>query len=112
MRRLIFNITGLFLCSFFAFPNSGEVEEVKIVCGICDTVKITAEGKGNLVKIDSLCFEGAFHATLEGRMVKGEIEQKGENNKVEIKAEGTERHKQAVEIRQTGTNNKVKINSK
>jgi hypothetical protein len=40
-------------------------------------VKITAEGKGNLVKIDSLCFEGAFNATLERRMVKGEIEQKG-----------------------------------
>jgi hypothetical protein len=79
---------------------------------ICDTVKITAEGKGNRVKIDSTCFEGAFNATLEGKIVKGEIEQKGENNKVEIKSEGTEQHKQAVEIKQTGTNNKVKINSK
>ncbi len=112
MKRFVFNITGLFLYSFFAFPNSGKVKEVKIVCGICDTVKITAEGKGNLVKIDSLCFEGAFNATLEGRMVKGEIEQKGENNKIEIKAEGTERHKQVVEIKQTGNNNKAKINSK
>jgi len=112
MKKLAFNITGLFICSFFVFPHNGKVKEMKVVRGICDTVKITAEGKGNLVKIDSLCFEGSFNATMEGRMVNGEIEQKGENNKVEIKSEGTERHKQAVEIKQTGTNNKVKINSK
>jgi hypothetical protein len=109
MKKIVFNISCLFLCSFFAFQQD---DKAYIIYEICDTVKITAEGKGNHVKIDSICFEGTFNTTLEGKMAKGEIEQKGENNKVEIKSKRTERHKQAVEIKQTGTNNKVKINLK
>lgn len=83
-----------------------------IVNEICDTVMITAKGKGNLVKIDSLYFEGEFNAVIEGEAVKGEIRQKGEDNNVEIKSEITKRQKQTVEIKQTGKNNEVKINSK
>jgi hypothetical protein len=109
MGKIAFNISCLFLCSFFAFQKNGMPTIVK---EICDTVKITAKGKGNLVKIDSLYFEGEFNAVIEGEAVKGEIRQKGEDNNVEIKSEITKRQKQTVEIKQTGKNNKVKINSK
>jgi rRNA pseudouridine-1189 N-methylase Emg1 (Nep1/Mra1 family) len=109
MEKIAFNISCLFLCSFFAFQKNSMAN---IVNEICDTVMITAKGKGNLVKIDSLYFEGEFNAVIEGEAVKGEIRQKGEDNNVEIKSEITKRQKQTVEIKQTGKNNKVKINSK
>lgn len=109
MEKIAFNISCLFLCSFFAFQKNGMAN---IVNEICDTVMITAKGKGNLVKIDSLYFEGEFNAVIEGEAVKGEIRQKGDDNNVEIKSEITKRQKQTVEIKQTGKNNKVKINSK
>jgi len=109
MEKIAFNISCLFLCSFFAFQKNGMAN---IVNEICDTVMITAKGKGNLVKIDSLYFEGEFNAVIEGEAVKGEIRQKGEDNNVEIKSEITKRQKQTVEIKQTGKNNEVKINSK
>ena len=110
MGKIAFNISCLLLCSFFAFQKNGMAN---IVNEICDTVMITAKGKGNLVKIDSLYFEGEFNAVvIEGEAVKGEIRQKGEDNNVEIKSEITKRQKQTVEIKQTGKNNEVKINSK
>jgi rRNA pseudouridine-1189 N-methylase Emg1 (Nep1/Mra1 family) len=109
MEKIAFNISCLFLCSFFAFQKNSMAN---IVNEICDTVMITAKGKGNLVKIDSLYFEGEFNAVIEGEAVKGEIRQKGEDNNVEIKSEITKRQKQTVEIKQTGKNNEVKINSK
>ncbi|WP_129595209.1 hypothetical protein [Seramator thermalis] len=83
-----------------------------IVSEISDTVKVTATGKGNLVKIDSLCFEGEFNTIIEGEVIKGEIRQKGESNNIEIKSEINKRQKQNVEITQTGKRNNVKINSK
>ena len=111
MGKIALNISCLLLCSFFAFQKNGMTNN--IVNEICDTVMITAKGKGNLVKIDSLYFEGEFNAVvIEGEAVKGEIRQKGEDNNVEIKSEITKRQKQTVEIKQTGKNNEVKINSK
>lgn len=110
MEKIAFTIFCFFLGSLFAFQRNGMANN--IVSEISDTVKVTAKGKGNLVKIDSLYFEGEFNAVIEGEAVKGEIRQKGEDNNVEIKSEITKRQKQTVEIKQTGKNNKVKINSK
>ncbi len=110
MEKITFTIFCFFLGSLFAFQRNGMANN--IVSEISDTVKVTAKGKGNLVKIDSLCFEGEFNAIIEGEVIKGEIRQKGESNNIEIKSEINKRQIQNVEITQTGKRNNVKINSK
>lgn len=76
-----------------------------------DSIKISTNGKGNRIKIDSIYLEGTVNTTLNEKMVNGAIEQKGENNQVEIKAEGEKKQRQTINIEQKGKNNQVKINS-
>ncbi|MBT0809842.1 hypothetical protein KIH41_00950 [Litoribacter ruber] len=78
-----------------------------------DTLTIKSYGPNNQVKIDTLLVSGTDTLkVINGRTV-GEINQKGESNKVEInhKRHPNNTSGQKVTITQTGSNNSVKINS-
>jgi hypothetical protein len=97
---------------------------IVLMCEICnlniprtDTLRIKSEGTGNRVKINDATVDGVNSDSL-AVFFKGEIEQTGSNNHVDIQSEKPRKSKdsikskQTVIIKQTGKNNSVKINSR
>lgn len=76
-----------------------------------DSLNIRSQGEGNSIQLDSLKFQGDVNKTLKGQFTKGNIEQEGSENVVDIHSQGTGSVPQQVEIKQTGNNNKVTVQS-
>ncbi len=97
---------------------------IVLMCEICnlnvsdtDTLRIKSEGTGNKVNVNNATPDG-FNSDSLAVFLKGEIEQTGSNNHVDIHSENPCKNKdsiksnQTVIIKQTGKNNSVKINSR
>ena len=102
-----------------------------------DTLQIKSVGENNSIIVDSMHWHSQVNDSTTARSVKGEINQIGENNSVEINTGGEARKNKkqitnkcqnsnnknqtkretcnpepaTVKIKQTGKNNTIKINS-
>lgn len=119
MKKIMFKTFAFVGCLLWTnFQNIAAIQTSVFSVGkednfieLQDTIKISTNGKGNRIKIDSVYLEGTVNTVVNEKMINGAIEQKGENNQVEIEAEGEKIQRQTINIEQKGKNNQVKINS-